>query len=345
MSVALSGPMGATRMSTRFLMSSAWTMLAAFCALASYAMPAAAQGYPQWSPPWDEPWDAPRPPPRGYDRYGNPPDDRYDDREYDDDEEVRPPPRFGRRGDDRLDRYDRGYDERDDGEFAPPARRRDFEEPDERDDDRAPSRNPQDASRTPGTSGGPRPYIAPAAPPKTVFSGAYRPGSVVIDTSARKLYYVLGPTVAYAYPIGVGRDGFRWTGKQKVSRISDWPDWYPPTEMRKRKPELPERMTGGLRNPLGAKAIYLGSTLYRVHGTNDPNSIGRAESSGCFRMMNAHVVHLASLVKVGTEVTVVRSLNGAAVASARTQPELRPGQRRTRQPRWYEDDYDPYWRY
>ena len=116
------------------------------------------------------------------------------------------------------------------------------------------------------------------------------------------------PTAAFAYPIGVGREGFSWTGSEKVSNITDWPDWYPPAEMRKRKPELPERMLGGLNNPLGAKAIYLGNTLYRIHGTNDPKSIGRAESSGCFRMLNAHVLHLASLVQVGTPVTVVRSL-------------------------------------
>lgn len=330
-------------MTTRFLNCLTWASVTALAALASVTQPAAAQRYPQWSPQWGDPWDGPSPP-RGVDRYGDPRDDRYEDRQYDDEEEARPPPRarFGRPRDNSFERYDRGYDDRDDEEFASPPRGRDFSDPDDGSYDGAPARPQQNVS---GVSGGARPYIAPAAPPKTVFSGAYPPGSVVIDTSARKLYYVLRPTIAYAYPIGVGRDGFRWTGKQKVSRISDWPDWYPPAEMRKRKPELPERMLGGLQNPLGAKAIYLGSTLYRIHGTNDPNSIGRAESSGCFRMMNAHVLHLASLVKVGTEVTVVRSLNGAAVASARQQP--RPDQRNPRQrpPRWYEDDYEPYWRY
>jgi len=149
-------------------------------------------------------------------------------------------------------------------------------------------------------------------------------GSIVIDTSRRKLYYVTGPTSALAYPIGVGRDGFSWTGTQKVSRIADWPDWYPPAEMRKRKPELPEKMLGGLNNPLGAKAIYLGSTLYRIHGTNDPKSIGRAESSGCFRMLNQHVLHLASLVSVGTQVSVVHSLGKApAKVAARPAPAAR----------------------
>lgn len=141
------------------------------------------------------------------------------------------------------------------------------------------------------------------------FSGPYAQGSIVIDTGKRKLYYVLSSTSAYAYSIGVGRQGFGWSGKEKVSRIADWPDWYPPADMRRRKPELPTRMLGGIRNPLGAKAIYLGNTLYRIHGTNEPKSIGRA-SSGCFRMLNENVLHLASLVRVGTEVTVVRSLDG-----------------------------------
>ena len=96
------------------------------------------------------------------------------------------------------------------------------------------------------------------------FSGPYAPGSIVIDTSKRKLYYVLSTTSAYAYSIGVGRQGFGWTGKEKISRIADWPDWYPPADMRQRKPNLPKRMLGGIRNPLGAKAIYLGNTLMMI---------------------------------------------------------------------------------
>lgn len=198
--------------------------------------------------------------------------------------------------------------------------------------DAAPSREEEERlSKTEGASGGSRPYIAPVAPPKVAFSGPYSPGSIVIDTSARKLYYVLTTSTAYAYPIGVGRQGFAWTGKEKVSRIADWPDWYPPADMRKRKPELPVRMLGGIRNPLGAKAIYLGNTLYRIHGTNEPKSIGTAASSGCFRMMNENVLHLASLVHVGTEVTVVRSLGGrvasnARAAASRTKPVERAPQ-------------------
>lgn len=157
-------------------------------------------------------------------------------------------------------------------------------------------------------SGGPKPAIAPRAPKSVSFAG-YAAGSVVIDTGARKLYYVKGGGTAYVYPITVGKQGFTWTGTQKVSRIANWPDWTPPAEMRQRKPHLPMKMTGGLYNPLGAKAIYLGSTLYRIHGTNDAGSIGTAASSGCFRMHNGHVVHLAKLVGPGTTVHVLRGLN------------------------------------
>ncbi len=226
---------------------------------------------------------------------------------------------------DDYDRYEppRSYERRrwyrrdsDDGWDAPDARR--AEPPSWREDDfdtEDADEMGRESGKPAGVTGGARPVIAPKAPPIVPFSAAYKPGSIVIDTGARKLYYVRGHMSAFAYSIGVGRDGFSWTGKEKVSRISDWPDWYPPAEMRKRKPELPERMLGGLNNPLGAKAIYLGSTLYRIHGTNDPKSIGRAESSGCFRMLNANVMHLSSLVSIGTEVTVVRSLGRGSVTA------------------------------
>lgn len=164
-------------------------------------------------------------------------------------------------------------------------------------------------------SGGPRPTISARAPKTVSFSG-YAAGSVVIDTAGRKLYYVKGGGTAYVYPISVGKQGFTWSGTQKVSRIASWPDWTPPAEMRQRKPHLPLKMTGGLYNPLGAKAIYLGSTLYRIHGTNDAGSIGQAASSGCFRMHNGHVVHLAQLVSPGTTVHVLRGL-GRNMASAK----------------------------
>ena len=144
-------------------------------------------------------------------------------------------------------------------------------------------------------------------------------GTVVIDTAGRKLYYVINATSAYRYPISVGRDGFTWTGTEKISRVADWPDWHPPKEMRERDASLPEKMTGGLRNPLGAKALYLGNSLYRIHGTNDLKTIGYAASSGCFRMMNHHVVHLASLAGVGTTVHVVRSLSRGGGVAANTE--------------------------
>lgn len=196
-----------------------------------------------------------------------------------------------------------------------------------------------------GKDGGPRTVVQAVAPEIVSFSG-YTPGSIVIDTGARKLYYVRDVMSAFAYSIGVGREGFSWTGTEKVSRIADWPDWYPPAEMRKRKPELPERMLGGLNNPLGAKAIYLGNTLYRIHGTNDPKSIGHAESSGCFRMLNANVMHLASLVQVGADVTVVHSLKGGEKVAA-AKPALQPQAQKSFQQRprdarvqWSEDEDD-----
>jgi lipoprotein-anchoring transpeptidase ErfK/SrfK len=156
--------------------------------------------------------------------------------------------------------------------------------------------------------GGARPAIAPAAPAVVHFAYDFPADSIVIDTGARKLYYVLAGNRAYQYSIGVGRDGFGWTGTETISRKQAWPDWYPPAEMRERDSRLPVRMTGGLQNPLGATALYLGNTLYRIHGTNDPKSIGRAESSGCFRMLNSAVLHLASTAEIGTPVAVVSSL-------------------------------------
>ena len=156
--------------------------------------------------------------------------------------------------------------------------------------------------------GGARPMISPQAPPVVAFPYDYAPASIVIDASARRLYYVLPEGRAYEYPISVGREGFNWTGTETVSRKQEWPDWYPPAEMRERDPRLPEKMTGGIRNPLGAVALYLGNTLYRIHGTNDAKSIGQAQSSGCFRLINPAVVHLASLVEIGTPVSVIAEL-------------------------------------
>ena len=160
--------------------------------------------------------------------------------------------------------------------------------------------------------GGEKPDIAPEKPPVVYLERNEQPGSIIVDTSGRKLYYVLSAKQAYAYPISVGRDGFTWTGTERVSRIAAWPSWTPPPEMRQRQKGLPVTVAGGLINPLGARALYLGSSIYRIHGTNNDRSIGRANSSGCFRLTNAHVIHLSSLAKVGTKVTVVASYSGVS---------------------------------
>jgi lipoprotein-anchoring transpeptidase ErfK/SrfK len=180
-------------------------------------------------------------------------------------------------------------------------------------EDRYPERNRYEerSSRPLGgdiRDGGPRPAIAPQTPPVVAFPHNFPANSILIDTGGRKLYYVLADSRAYEYSISVGREGFNWNGSETVSRKQAWPDWHPPAEMRERDPSLPEKMTGGVKNPLGAMALYLGTTLYRIHGTNDVKSIGRAESSGCFRMLNASVLHLASMTEVGTPVNVVTSL-------------------------------------
>jgi lipoprotein-anchoring transpeptidase ErfK/SrfK len=157
-------------------------------------------------------------------------------------------------------------------------------------------------------SGGERPMIQPVAPRTVSFPSTFPVGSIVIDTKGRQLFFVQSPTEALYYPISVGREGFSWTGSETISRKAEWPDWYPPEEMRERDWKLPEKMTGGLKNPLGAMALYLGNSLYRIHGTNDAKSIGRAASSGCFRMLNGYIVDLANRVQVGTVVTVVSRL-------------------------------------
>lgn len=161
-------------------------------------------------------------------------------------------------------------------------------------------------------NGGDKPDIAPEKPPIVYLDKDEPAGMVIVDTGGRRLLYTLPGKRAYAYPISVGRDGFTWTGTEKISRIAAWPSWTPPPEMRQRQPGLPITVTGGLINPLGAKALYLGNTIYRIHGTNNDRSIGRASSSGCFRMMNQHVVHLATLARVGTTVRVVANYPGVS---------------------------------
>jgi hypothetical protein len=158
--------------------------------------------------------------------------------------------------------------------------------------------------------GGERPDIAPAKPPVVYFDRSEEVGSIIIDTQSRKLYFVLPNKQAYEYPISVGREGFTWTGTQKISRIASWPSWTPPPEMHQRVPGLPLTVSGGIKNPQGARALYLGNTVYRIHGTNNDRTVGRANSSGCFRLTNEHVVHLASIAKVGTKVSVLQAYSG-----------------------------------
>lgn len=147
--------------------------------------------------------------------------------------------------------------------------------------------------------------------PQTVsYEGNHKPGTIVIDTSARFLYHVMGDGQARRYGVGVGKEGHAWRGTEKVSRKAEWPDWRPPAEMIKRVREregrvLPAHMKGGPENPLGARALYLGSTLYRIHGTNQPWTIGQAVSSGCIRMRNEDVTELYERVSVGAKVIVL----------------------------------------
>jgi lipoprotein-anchoring transpeptidase ErfK/SrfK len=131
------------------------------------------------------------------------------------------------------------------------------------------------------------------------------PGTIVIDTPNTYLYYVLGGGQAVRYGIGVGRDGFTWSGTQSVTKKAEWPDWTPPAEMIARQPYLPRHMAGGPGNPLGARAMYLGGTVYRIHGTNAPETIGTHVSSGCIRLTNQDVSDLYSRVNVGTKVIVL----------------------------------------
>jgi lipoprotein-anchoring transpeptidase ErfK/SrfK len=130
------------------------------------------------------------------------------------------------------------------------------------------------------------------------------PGTIIIDTSERFLYLIQPNNVALRYGVGVGRDGFQWNGLLKVTRKAEWPDWTPPAEMIERQPYLPRFMAGGPGNPMGARALYLGSTVYRIHGTNAPETIGHAVSSGCFRLVNEQITDLYQRVPVGTKVIV-----------------------------------------
>jgi lipoprotein-anchoring transpeptidase ErfK/SrfK len=137
------------------------------------------------------------------------------------------------------------------------------------------------------------------------FDTREAPGTVIIDTGNTALYFVLGQGRAIRYGVGVGREGFTWSGVQTITRKAEWPDWHPPAEMIARQPYLPRFMAGGPGNPLGARAMYLGSSAYRIHGTNNPSTIGKFVSSGCIRLTNEDVADLFSRVDVGTKVVVL----------------------------------------
>jgi lipoprotein-anchoring transpeptidase ErfK/SrfK len=144
-------------------------------------------------------------------------------------------------------------------------------------------------------------------PQPVFFRTTHSPGTIVVHTDERFLYLVAGNSRAIRYAIGVGRQGFQWQGLLNISRKQEWPDWRPPPEMIERQPYLPRFMAGGPGNPLGARALYLGNTVYRIHGTNQPKTIGHAVSSGCFRLVNPDVIDLFDRVPVGTKVVVLQA--------------------------------------
>ena len=151
-----------------------------------------------------------------------------------------------------------------------------------------------------------RPQAVPMPRQVVSFDAGYKAGTIVISTQERRLYYVLGNGEAIQYAVGVGRPGFEWSGTKSVTRKAEWPSWRPPVEMLQRRPDLPRYMSGGPDNPLGARALYLGGSLYRIHGSNEPETIGQAVSSGCIRMTNDDVIDLYNRVKLGSKVVVLR---------------------------------------
>jgi lipoprotein-anchoring transpeptidase ErfK/SrfK len=154
--------------------------------------------------------------------------------------------------------------------------------------------------------GGERPLASPIPRQTVAYSGPYAPGTIVISTSERRLYFVLPGGQALKYGVGVGRPGFTWAGASYIANKREWPDWTPPAQMLLRRPDLPRHMVGGIDNPLGARAMYIAGTLYRIHGSNEPDTIGQAVSSGCIRMTNDDVVDLYGRASVGARVVVLR---------------------------------------
>jgi lipoprotein-anchoring transpeptidase ErfK/SrfK len=146
-----------------------------------------------------------------------------------------------------------------------------------------------------------------AVPRQTVsYPNKYEPGTIIVNTHERRLYLILGKGQAMRYGIGVGREGFAWAGTSTVTDKREWPDWTPPPEMLRRRPDLPRHMRGGPANPLGARAMYLGDTMNRIHGSNEPDTIGTAATSGCIRLTNEDVIDLYNRVKIGATVIVQR---------------------------------------
>jgi lipoprotein-anchoring transpeptidase ErfK/SrfK len=198
-----------------------------------------------------------------------------------------------------------------------------------------------EAMRPPGEVGGPAPAVLASLPPEDQpevgqpkelpahlrrqvidYVTKEPAGTVIVDTASTYLYYVLGKGKAVRYGIGVGREGFTWAGQERISRMAEWPDWHPPEQMIERQPYLPRFMAGGPGNPLGARALYLGKSLYRIHGTNQPSTIGQFVSSGCIRLLNEDIEDLYSRVKVGTRIVVLPGR--PPVTAARPQREADP---------------------
>ena len=148
------------------------------------------------------------------------------------------------------------------------------------------------------------PEAAPIPREVVDYDGPYSPGTIVVNTEERRLYFVLPDHQAMKYGVGVGRPGFEWAGVHHIAAKREWPDWTPPAQMLKRRPDLPLHMAGGIDNPLGARALYVSGTLYRIHGSNEPDTIGQAVSSGCIRMTNDDVIDLYERAKIGAEVVV-----------------------------------------
>ncbi|WP_375464814.1 L,D-transpeptidase [uncultured Methylobacterium sp.] len=156
-----------------------------------------------------------------------------------------------------------------------------------------------------GVQAAPQAQVQPIPRELVAFNGDYKPGTVVVSTAERRLYFVMPNGEALRYGVGVGRPGFAWSGVKTVTAKKEWPSWTPPAAMIARRPDLPRYMAGGVENPLGARAMYIGNTEYRIHGSNEPDTIGQAVSSGCIRMTNEDVTDLYERVKVGAKVVVL----------------------------------------